>query len=119
MTVTTTPHLPSYGDDVRVVVPAPGLGAGNWAGAASAVRVDGTFWLTWRVRRPLTEGRGVSVVVARSSDGESFEQVVEVERDALGAESSSGRSCCQSRGSAGGSISLVPPPAPSTGGSTA
>jgi hypothetical protein len=87
MTVTSTPHLPSHGEDVRVVVPAPGLGAGNWAGAASAVLVDGTFWLTWRVRRPLTEGRGVSVVVARSSDGENFEQVVEVEREAFGAES--------------------------------
>ena len=70
--------LPSYGDDVRVVVPAPGIGAGNWAGAASAVLVDGVFWLTWRVRRPLTEGRGVTVVVARSEDGETFEPVAEV-----------------------------------------
>jgi hypothetical protein len=80
-------HLPSYGDDLRVVVPAPGIGAGNWSGAASAVLVDGVFWLTWRVRRPPTEGRGVTVVVARSDDGETFEQVAEVERDAFGAES--------------------------------
>ena len=65
MSVDTLPPLPSY-DDVQVVVPAPGAGPGNWAGAASAVLVDGTFWLTYRVRRPLTEGRGVSVVVARS-----------------------------------------------------
>jgi hypothetical protein len=72
---------------VRVVVPAPGAGAGNWAGAASAVLVDEVFWLTWRVRRPLTEGRGVTVVVARSEDGESFEQVAEVERGPFGAES--------------------------------
>ncbi len=79
--------LPSYDEDVRVVVPAPGIGAGNWAGAASAVLVDGVFWLTWRVRRPLTEGRGVTVVVARSDDGESFEQVAEIDRDAFGAES--------------------------------
>jgi hypothetical protein len=81
------PALPSYGDDVRVVVPAPGPGAGNWAGAASAVLVDGVYWLTWRVRRPLTEGRGVTVVVARSADGETFEEVAEVDRDAFGAES--------------------------------
>ena len=79
-------RLPSY-DDVTVVVPAPGDGPGNWAGAASAVLVDGTFWLTWRVRRPLTAGRGVTVVVARSDDGERFETVAEVERDAFGAES--------------------------------
>jgi hypothetical protein len=87
MTTITTSHLPSYGDDLRVVAPAPGIGAGNWAGAASAVLVDGVFWLTWRVRRPLTDGRGVAVVVARSDDGEQFEQVVEVPRETFGAES--------------------------------
>ncbi|WP_278258588.1 hypothetical protein [Nocardioides convexus] len=81
-----TPTAPTY-DDPRVVVPAPAAGAGNWAGAASAVLVDGTYWLTYRVRRPLTEGRGVSVVVARSEDGEHFEQVAEVHRDAFGCES--------------------------------
>jgi hypothetical protein len=82
-----TAALPSYGDDLRVVVPAPGIGAGHWSGAASAVLVDGVFWLTWRVRRPLTEGRGVSVFVARSEDGETFEQVAEVDRETFGAES--------------------------------
>ncbi|WP_127480191.1 hypothetical protein [Nocardioides pantholopis] len=78
--------LPTY-DDARVVVPAPAAGPGNWAGAASAVLHEGVFWLTWRVRRPLTDGRGVSVVVARSVDGERFEPVVEVRREAFGAES--------------------------------
>ena len=56
-----------------MVVPAPDSGPGNWSGAASAVLVDGTFWLTYRVRRPLTEGRGVAVVVARSDDGVRFD----------------------------------------------
>ncbi len=87
MTTTTVAALPSYGPDARVVVPAPGPGAGNWAGAASAVLVDGVFWLTWRDRRPLTDGRGVSVAVARSEDGEHFEKVAEVDREAFGAES--------------------------------
>ena len=86
MTVDTLPPLPSY-DDVQVVVPAPGVGPGNWAGAASAVLVDGTYWLTYRVRRPITEGRGVSVVVASSSDGVTFEEVAVVDRDAFGCES--------------------------------
>ncbi|MFC6343740.1 hypothetical protein ACFP8W_17275, partial [Nocardioides hankookensis] len=86
MSVDTLPPLPSY-DDVQVVVPAPGAGPGNWAGAASAVLVDGSFWLTYRVRRPLTEGRGVSVVVARSADGVHFEQVTVVDREAFGCES--------------------------------
>ena len=68
-------------------MPAPGSGAGNWAGAASAVLHEGVFWLTYRVRRPLTAGRGVSVVVARSADGVHFEAVCEVRREAFGAES--------------------------------
>jgi len=55
--------------------------------SASAVLVDDVFWLTWRVRRPLTDGRGVSVVVARSKDGVTFEPVAEVAREAFGAES--------------------------------
>lgn len=84
----TTPVLapPTY-DDVEVVVPAPSTGAGNWAGAASAVLVDGVTWLTWRVRRPLTDGRGVTVVVARSDDGVRFEEVATVSREDFGAES--------------------------------
>src|SRR6478735_9931322 len=85
MTVDVLP-LPSY-DDVQIVVPAPGVGPGNWAGAASAVLVDGTFWVTYRVRRPLDEGRGVTVVVARSSDGVAFEEVAVVRREAFGCES--------------------------------
>lgn len=78
--------LPSYGDAV-VVVPAPGRGPGNWSGAGSVVLVDGVFWLTYRVRRPLNEGRGVTVVVARSADGVHFAAVCEIHRDAFGAAS--------------------------------
>lgn len=76
------------GPDAQVVVPAPGAGAGNWAGAASATYADGAVLLTYRVRRPLAEGRGVTTVVARSVDGGlTFELVCEVHRDELGAES--------------------------------
>jgi hypothetical protein len=53
---------------------------GSWAGAASAALVDGVFWLAYRARRPLGEGRGVAVVVARSEDGERFTPVAEVHR---------------------------------------
>ena len=48
--------FPCHVDDAVVVVPAPDAGPGDWSGAASAVLVDGTFWLTLRVRRPLTKG---------------------------------------------------------------
>ena len=81
-----TVPLPRF-EGATVVVAAPGPGPGNWAGAASATLVDGTVYLTYRVRRPLDEGRGVSVVVARSTDAVTFEHVCEVHRDAFGAES--------------------------------
>jgi hypothetical protein len=84
--VTSTLPIPSY-DGATVVVPAPGDGPGNWTGAASAVLEDGVFWLTYRVRRPLTDGRGVTVVVASSEDGEHFRTVAEVHREQFGTES--------------------------------
>jgi hypothetical protein len=82
----TIPEFPQF-DDSTVVVEAPAPGAGNWAGAPSAIFDDGVFWLAYRCRRPLAEGRGISVVVARSSDGERFEPVVQIGRDDFGAES--------------------------------
>lgn len=86
MTVRADVGRPSYAD-ADVVVAAPGSGPGNWAGAASCVLVDGDFWLTYRLRRPLDEGRGVSVVVARSRDGVRFTPVTEVNRETFGAAS--------------------------------
>ena len=86
MTVTLQLGLPRF-EDAEVVVPAPAPGPGNWAGAASCVLVDGVFWLAYRVRRPLDEGRGVSVVVARSTDGVRFDPVCEVGREMFGAAS--------------------------------
>ncbi len=73
--------------DGPVVVPAPGRGAGHWAGAPSAVLDDGTFWLAYRLRRPVDDGRGVGVVVARSGDGVRFTTVARIAREALGAAS--------------------------------
>lgn len=85
MTTSALP-LPSFeGSDV--VVPAPDAGPGNWAGASSVVLVDDVFWLAYRVRRPLTVGRGVAVVIACSDDGIAFRTVAEIARDEFGAES--------------------------------
>jgi len=78
--------IPSYERSV-VAIPAPGAGAGHWAGAPSAVLEDGVFWLAYRVRRPLTSDRGVAVVLARSLDGVDFEPVASVSRDLFGAAS--------------------------------
>ena len=85
MTLDTLP-LPDL-DHAEVVVPAPGSGPGNWAGAASVTLVDDTFWLAYRLRRPLEAGRGLATVVARSTDGVAFTTVTRVFRDDFGAES--------------------------------
>jgi hypothetical protein len=71
----------------RRAVPAPGDGPGNWTGAPAALLVDGTMHLAYRVRRPVGEGRGVEVVLARSDDQVHFETVATVSRDRFGAES--------------------------------
>jgi hypothetical protein len=78
--------VPRY-EIAEVVVAAPESGPGNWAGAASCVLVNGIFWLAYRLRRPLDSGRGVGVVVAKSSDGLNFKPVCEVSREAFGAAS--------------------------------
>jgi hypothetical protein len=60
---------------------------GAWAGGPSAQLVDGTWWLAYRLRRPVGEGRGFANVVARSSDGVRVEPVLQLDKDAFGAES--------------------------------
>lgn len=87
MTALPWSHDPFDPGVAQLVVAAPGPGPGNWAGAASAVHHAGQFFLAYRVRRPAGEGRGVSVVVARSDDGVVFEPVCEVTREGFGAES--------------------------------
>jgi hypothetical protein len=70
-----------------VVAAAPGQGPGNWAGAPSGVAADGAVWLAYRVRRPLSDGRGVGVVIARSPDGVQLEPVAGLRRETFGAAS--------------------------------
>jgi hypothetical protein len=78
---------PFWADATVVAAPAdPRPGA--WVGAPSAVRDDdGTWWLAYRVRHPVGEGRGYANVVARSTDGAAFTPVVELTKDRFGAES--------------------------------
>ena len=81
MAATHSLPIPSPGA-ASVVVPAPGDGPGHWAGGPSAVLDgDGTFWLAYRLRRPIGAGRGYANVVARSEDGEHFETVAVLDRE--------------------------------------
>lgn len=78
--------LPRLSASALVAEP-PGAGAGAWAGAPSALLHDGTFYLAYRLRRPIGQGRGIRNVVAASADGVRFETVATLERDRFGAES--------------------------------
>jgi hypothetical protein len=89
-TATTRPRPPEPGPfwaDAEVVL-APGDPVpGAWAGGPSAQLVDGTWWLAYRLRRPVGAGRGYANGVARSDDGVHFSPVVELGKDRFGAES--------------------------------
>ncbi|MGY1605047.1 hypothetical protein [Geodermatophilus sp. SYSU D00815] len=76
-----------FWDDAAVAVVPEDARPGAWAGGPSALLVDGVWWLAYRLRRPVGEGRGFANVVARSADGVAFEQVVRISRDDFGAES--------------------------------
>lgn len=78
--------LPRLRNAVVAVAP-PGIGAGYWSGGPSAQIVDGTTWLSYRLRRPIGSGRGYANVVARSQDGDHFETVVVLHSKDFGAES--------------------------------
>jgi hypothetical protein len=74
-------------DHSAVAVAAPGWGHGYWAGAPTAATCDGEIYLAYRLRRPLGEGRGYALVVARSRDGERFETLLTIGKQEVGAES--------------------------------
>ncbi|WP_230985005.1 hypothetical protein [Microbispora oryzae] len=70
-----------------VAVPPPGDGPGFWSGAPSAVSAGGWIYLAYRLRRPLGEGRGYAVQVARSADGERFEPLLTITKEEMKTES--------------------------------
>jgi hypothetical protein len=77
--------LPDPARSVSVIRPVGG--PGSWAGAPSAVADDRGIVLAYRLRRPPGEGRGHTVVVARSSDGEHFQTIQAITKDEMDAES--------------------------------
>jgi hypothetical protein len=87
MPLPTPPAPEPFWADAEVVLAPDDPQPGAWAGGPSAQLVDGTWWLAYRLRRPVGEGRGLSNVVARSGDGVHFTPVVELSKDAFGAES--------------------------------
>jgi hypothetical protein len=87
---TTRPRWPEAGPfwaDAEVVLAPDDPRPGAWAGGPSAQLVDGSWWLAYRLRRPVGAGRGFANVVAHSADGVRFTPVVELGKDRFGAES--------------------------------
>jgi hypothetical protein len=78
--------VPRPDRSVLAVAP-PGEGPGYWAGAPSAVECGGDIYLAYRLRRPVGQGRGYAVAVARSADGEHFETVLTIAKEDMNAES--------------------------------
>jgi len=74
-------------DESAVAIPPPGRGPGYWAGAPSAVLAEDGIYLAYRLRKPLGNGRGYAVAVARSADGVRFETVTTIKREWMQAES--------------------------------
>lgn len=67
-------------DRYEVVIPAPGSGPQQWAGAPNVVLLeDGTFVMSYRVR-----SQGDRVLIATSVDGVAFETVATLENSHMG-----------------------------------
>jgi hypothetical protein len=70
-----------------VAIEPPGAEPGYWAGAPSAVLHGSDIFLAYRLRRPLGQGRGYAVAVARSSDGVVFETLQVIGKQEMDTES--------------------------------
>jgi hypothetical protein len=81
-----SPLLPRP-DESTVVIAPPGTGPGYWAGASSAALADDGIYLAYRLRRPIGDGRGYAIAVARSFDGVRFETLTTITREQVGTES--------------------------------
>ncbi|GAA3819363.1 hypothetical protein GCM10022226_44850 [Sphaerisporangium flaviroseum] len=78
---------PLQPDRSVLAVAPPQDGPGHWAGAPSSVLSEGVIYLAYRLRRPIGQGRGYAIVVARSLDGERFETIYTLRREEADTES--------------------------------
>ena len=86
--------MPEFDVSKSVVIRHPEKNApGYWVGAPSALVLGNSIYLTYRIRRPRGEGRGVINRIAISDDGISFRDEFEIEKSALGNSPSIERSC--------------------------
>jgi hypothetical protein len=70
-----------------VAIGPPGSEPGTWAGAPSAVADGAEIVLAYRLRRPIGQGRGYAIAIARSADGVRFETIGVITREEMDTES--------------------------------
>lgn len=71
----------------ETILLAENEGQGWWVGAPSVVRTEAGYYLSYRVRRPRGQGRGVLTRIAHSSDGRQFNDVWEASKAEFDSES--------------------------------
>ena len=81
-----TEPVPSPDTSVVAIAP-PGAEPGTWSGASSAVADDDGVVLAYRLRKPVSQGRGYAVAIARSADGVRFETIGMINKAEMDAES--------------------------------
>lgn len=81
-------------DAGATVIEPLGEGIGHWVGALSALYDEdsGSFYLYYRVRRPIGQGRGYQCNIARSTDGVNFSTVWTATKEQFDTESFEGGS---------------------------
>ena len=79
-------QAPSPDSSVVAIAP-PGSEPGTWVGAPSAVADHDGIVLAYRLRKPIGQGRGYAVAIARSADGVRFETIGMVTSASMDAES--------------------------------
>lgn len=83
-------HVPLFDpQDGTTVFAPPSSGHGYWVGAPSAIYdpVSRTFYLAYRTRRPLAQGRGGHCHIASSEDGIHFTNIWTAAKEQFDAES--------------------------------
>jgi len=58
-------------------------GPGNWVGAASVLVRDGVHYVAYRNRRPVDDGRGGDVIVARVAAGGETAELCRIDKAAM------------------------------------
>ena len=78
--------IPRNVDAQTIAVPEE-RGPGHWVGAPSAVVHGGVHYLAYRRRRPVDDGRGGDVIVARVADDGGTAELARIDKAAMDAES--------------------------------